>query len=32
LAMYEYVEAIDPTYSLNRHYKIEQIKNDFCVV
>jgi hypothetical protein len=32
LAMYEYVEAADPTYSLNRHYKIEQIRNDFCVV
>jgi hypothetical protein len=25
LAMYEYVEAIDPTYSINRHLKIEQI-------
>jgi hypothetical protein len=28
LTMYEYVEATDPTYSINRHFKIEQINNE----
>jgi hypothetical protein len=32
LEMYERVEAADLTYSLNRHYKMEQIRNDSCVV
>jgi hypothetical protein len=30
LAMYEYVEAINPAYSINRHLKIEQIRDEFC--
>ncbi|GHT48005.1 hypothetical protein FACS189440_10490 [Bacteroidia bacterium] len=31
LAMYESVEMSDPTYSINRQFKIEQIKNNFCI-
>ncbi|GHT07878.1 hypothetical protein FACS189426_02150 [Bacteroidia bacterium] len=28
LAMYETIEVSDPTYSINRQFKIEQIKNE----
>jgi hypothetical protein len=31
LAMYETIEVSDPTYSINRQFKIEQIKNNSCV-
>ncbi|MDR2835626.1 MAG: hypothetical protein LBV69_05430 [Bacteroidales bacterium] len=31
LTMYEYLEVTDSTYSLNRHLKIEQIRDNFDI-